>query len=120
MHFSCQTATKNVFKRIALLFDFKNNPLCFNVKQQRTLLLINFNVFFETLTEEDVVVEQAVTCSGAMVKRASAVLSTGGVVVITPPAESPSRDFGSTIFKTGAAGDHLSWRPEHLVQYKTT
>lgn len=66
------------------------------------------------MTEVDVVFGQAVRCSGAMVKRASAVLSTGGVVNTTPPAESPSRDFGSTIFITGAASDHTSWRPEQL------
>lgn len=38
-------------------------------------------------------------------------IGTGGVVHITPSAESPSRDFGSIIFNIGDAGDHLSWRP---------
>lgn len=106
MHFSRQAATKNVLKRVAIPLDFRNNRLWFNLKQHRNLFLNNFNVIFETLIEEYVVVGQAVTCSGAMVKRASAVLSTGGVVITTPPAESPSRDFGSTIFITGTASDH--------------
>lgn len=46
-----------------------------------------------------------------LLKRASAVLSTGGVGITTPPAESPSRDFGSTIFNIGEAGDLQSRRP---------
>lgn len=75
---------------------------------------MTFTSFVGTLTEEGVVVGRIVTCSGALVKRASAVLSTGGVVIATPPAESPSRDFGSTIFITGAAGDLTSRRPERL------
>lgn len=44
MHFSRQTATKNVYKRVALLFDFTNKCLGFNVKQQRSVLSDNVNV----------------------------------------------------------------------------
>lgn len=65
----------------------------------------------ETLTEERVAFPQIVMCSIPMLKRASAVIGTGGVVQITPSAESPSRDFGSTIFITGAADDRPSRRP---------
>lgn len=50
-------------------------------------------------------------CSIASLKRASAMIGTGGVMNITPFAESLSRDFGSIIFNIGDAGDHLSWRP---------
>lgn len=54
----------------------------------------------------------------ASLKRASAVLSTGGVGITTPLAESPSRDFGSTIFNIGEAGDLQSRRPAQLCERK--
>lgn len=65
----------------------------------------------ETLTEDRVAFRQIVMCSSYWLKRASAVFSTGGVVDITSSAESPSRDFGSTIFIIGAADDRYSRRP---------
>lgn len=43
-------------------------------------------------------------------------IGTGGVGKTIPLAESPSRDFGSIIFKTGDASDHLSWRPNMIVE----
>lgn len=64
-----------------------------------------------TLSEGRFAAAQNVRCSMTLLKRASAMSGTGGVVNITPSAESQSRDFGSTIFIIGEAGDHLSWRP---------
>lgn len=52
----------------------------------------------ETLSEEHVATAQIVRRLEYPLKRASAVNCTGGVVNIIPSAESPSRDFGSTIF----------------------
>lgn len=39
--------------------------------------------------------------------------------VSTSLAESPSRDFGSIIFTSWAADDHMSWRPIPNVNRKT-
>lgn len=64
-----------------------------------------------TLSEEHVAAGHGVGGSSVALKRASAMFGTGGVGKTTPPAESPSRDFGSTIFKPGAASDLPSWRP---------
>lgn len=67
--------------------------------------------FPEPLSEERVVSTQDGRRSGDSLKRVSAMFGTGGVGLTTPPAESPSRDFGSIIFNSGAAGDRPSRRP---------